>query len=69
MASNENNTKPMLKRDSNYEDVNNVIKRFKENNSNVINLISIEEWNSTHVNINFTTEENKNGIALIKYIK
>ena len=31
--------------------------------------LKIEEWNSTHVNINFTTEENKNGITLIKYIK
>ena len=66
MVSNEDNTKPMLKRDSNYEDVVNVIKRFKDNNSNMINLISIGAWNSPHVNIDFTTEVNKNGITFNK---
>ena len=57
MASNEDNTKPMFKRGPNYEDVGKMIKRFKDNNYSVINLLSIGGWNSPHVNTNFTAEQ------------
>ena len=57
MASNEDNTKPMFKRGPNYEDVAKMIKKFKDNNYNVVNLISIGGWNSPHVNTEFTAEE------------
>ena len=57
MASNENNTKPTFKRGPNYSDVGKMIKRFKDNNYSVINLLSIGGWNSPHVNTNFTAEE------------
>ena len=57
MASNENNTKPTFKRGLNYSDVGKMIKRFKDNNYSVINLLSIGGWNSPHVNTHFTAEE------------
>ena len=57
MTSNEDNTKPMFKRGPNYADVRKMVKRFKNNNYSVINLISIGEWNSPHVNTNFTAED------------
>ena len=57
MAANEDNTKPIFKRGPNYEDVGKMIKRFKDNNYSVINLLSIGGWNSPHVNTNFTAEE------------
>ena len=34
-----------------------MIKRFKDNNYSVVNLMSIGGWNSPHVNTNFTAEE------------
>ena len=57
MASNENNTKPTFKRGPNYTNVGKMIKRFKDNNYSVVNLLSIGGWNSPHVNTNFTAEE------------
>ena len=57
MSASEDNKKPIFKRGPNYEDVAKMIKRFKDNNYSVINLISIGGWNSPHVNTNFTAQE------------
>ena len=57
MSASEDNKKPVFKRGPNYEDVAKMIKRFKDNNYSVINLMSIGGWNSPHVNTNFTAEE------------
>ena len=57
MSASEDNKRPIFKRGPNYEDVAKMIKRFKDNNYSVINLISIGGWNSPHVNTNFTAKE------------
>ena len=57
MASNKDNTKPLFTRGPNFEDVAKMVKRFKDNNYKVINLISIGGWNSPHPNTDFTAEE------------
>ena len=57
MSSNTEKTKPQFTRGPNYTEVSKMIKRFKDNNYEVINLISIGGWNSPHVNTQFTAEE------------
>ena len=57
MSSNSEKTKPKFTRGPNYVEVAKMVKRFKDNNYSVINLISIGGWNSPHVNVQFTAEE------------
>ena len=57
MSSITDKTKPEFTRGPDYNEVAKMIKRFKDNNYEVINLISIGGWNSPHVNTNFTAEE------------
>ena len=57
MSSNAEKTKPEFTRGPNYTEVAKMIKKFKDNNYEVINLISIGGWNSPHVNTQFTPEE------------
>lgn len=57
MSSNDDNSKPQFKRGPNYAEVSKMIKRFKDNNYQVINLISIGGWNSPHPNTNFSAEQ------------
>ena len=57
MSTNSDKTKPEFTRGPYYSEVAKMIKRFKDNNYQVINLISIGGWNSIHVNVNFTAEE------------
>jgi beta-glucosidase len=57
MSSNSDKAKPEFTRGPNYVDVAKMIKRFKDNNFSVINLISIGGWNSPHVNTQYTAEE------------
>ena len=57
MTANEDNSKPIFKRGPNYGDVSKMVKRFKDNNLPVINLLSIGGWNSPHPNTKFTAEE------------
>ena len=57
MAKNSDGTKPEFARGPDYNEVAKMIKRFKDNNYEVINLISIGGWNSPHVNTDFSAEE------------
>ena len=57
MSSNPDKTKPEFSRGPNYTEVAKMTKRFKDNNYQIINLISIGGWNSPHVNEQFTAEE------------
>ena len=57
MAANEDNTIPIFKRGPDYECVSKMVKRFKDNNYSVINLISIGGWNSPHPNTKFKANE------------
>ena len=57
MASNSDKTKPEFTRGPDYIEVAKMIKRFKDNDYQVVNLISIGGWNSPHVNTKFTAEE------------
>ena len=57
MSTNKDKTKPEFTRGPDYNEVAKMIKRFKDNNYEVINLISIGGWNSPHVNTNFSSEE------------
>ena len=57
MSSNSDGTKPEFTGGPDYAEVAKMIKRFKDSNYQVINLISIGGWNSPHVNVAFTAEE------------
>ena len=57
MSTNSDKTKPEFTRGPDYSEVAKMIKRFKDNNYQVINLISIGGWNSIHPNVNFTADE------------
>ena len=49
--------KPFISRGLNYEKLSKITKKIKENNYNVINLISIGGWNSPHLDISHSAEE------------
>ena len=57
MAANENNSGPSFKGGPDYSCVSNMIKKFKDNDYTVINLISIGGWNSPHLNTDYSAEE------------
>ena len=57
MSSNANYTKPEFKRGPNFYEVAKMIKRFKDNNYAVVNLISIGGWNSPHPDTSFSAED------------
>ena len=49
--------KPFISRGLNYEKLSKITKKIKENNYNIINLISIGGWNSPHLDIKHSAEE------------
>ena len=57
MLPNIDETKPEFKGGPNYSKVAQIIKRFKDNNYQVVNLISVGGWGAPHPNTNFTAEE------------
>ena len=57
MLANEENSGPSFRGGPDYSCVGKMIKKFKDNDYSVINLISIGGWNSPHVNTDFTAEE------------
>ena len=57
MAASDDNTTPIFKGGPDYECVAKMVKRFKDNNYPVVNLISIGGWNCPHVNTKFSAKE------------
>ena len=57
MAANYDNSSPTFSGGPDYYCVAKMVKRFKDNNYPVVNLISIGGWNSPHVNSDFTAQQ------------